>query len=664
MDVLEQAMYLHGVGSEFTKYTGEHVYFSHDTRKQALRCCDIDVSDIVALSAHNFEHDIAKWLKPVTDVSLVKEKDFRLSVRVPESDLDMLIGLEIPSLQINLQQKLIPDVLGDYRYNDIRYVEVGLHLPSIPIGYHNAKLTFKGEQFPTELWIVPSEAFGTDDGDKRVGLSIQLYSLNEKGNLGIGDFGDLKQLIQQSRGQLDYILLNPLHELFEDQPERASPYSPNHRCFLNPLYINLVEAVALATTDTGTQLSRIVEEASQTIKRASFIDYSEVSKIKYEVLGLLYRDYLTWNVERKERAYNEFLSYAVVAASEINEHELTQSHFYQWLAHKQLYDCQTMCERVGMGIGLINDLAVGCANDGEEFREYRHLFANGANVGAPPDPWAEDGQDWGLPALDTKHLSLDNYAYFRRLIKSNMKGVGGLRIDHVMAIRRLWWCFTQEDGHRTGCYMYYPFEHLLSILLIESQLNNVMLIGEDLGIVPEEVRAALKESGIFSNILFYFEKDHLGQFVNPITYRTESLLMIANHDVPPFYGWWQSRDIELRYEYSLINDQKKDELLQERQLEIAKLCTWIHQHSGNQVTALCSPELVYEVLLKILAKSNARLLTVQLDDLDEATVPVNMPGTNLEFPNWRRKLNHSVEDIFNKKLELLKEVKELRTLNG
>lgn len=661
MNLMEQAMYLHGVGYEYTKYTGELVVFPYEVRKRALVLAGVNIDSEEALHSHNHAIDVQPWCDVVESVSLVNQADMLLKIKIPEVLLGGSISIEIEGHTYQNIMLSEEKRFGDYRFNGTLFVEVGVTLPSLAVGYYSCQVILDEQTYRTEVWIVPSKAFCVASTDKLMGLSVQLYTLNEHDNLGIGDFGDLLRLIEISAASIDYILLNPLHELFEHDPERASPYSPNHRCFLNPIYIDISQCLKSLPLKNKSRLQSDYEKQVKLITREKvFIDYTSVSHVKYALLERIYDEYKRLSPDFLLECRQEFQNIYSFDIEASNQAILSRDEFLQWIANKQLKTCQNRAIELGMKIGLISDLAVGCAQDGREFKEYRSLFSASANVGAPPDPWAEEGQDWGLPALDTKRIAQDNYGYFKRLIRSNMADVGGLRIDHVMAIRRLWWCFSMESGVRTGCYMYYPFEHLLALLKIESQLNKTILIGEDLGVVPPEVRDALHSSAISSNILFYFEKDHLGQFVDPTWHRTNSLLMIANHDVPPFYGWWQHSDIGLRLEYGLIDSNKKDELDEARLAERLSLCDWLNRFGKSVVGMENSASDIYNALLIVLSKSKAKYLTIQLDDLDENTIPVNVPGTNMEFPNWRRRLSKSVAEIFEQKADLMATVKHLR----
>ena len=662
MDAISQLFYLHGIGYEFTKYTGEQVFFSEDTRKRALQCCGVDTNNEAQIAQLNYDLDASNWLGLVANVSLVEQQSPLLKIKIDERQQNLPVNITVPSLNINITLNNLYNlaVTGEYYLHGVRYIELAVPINEMPIGYHDAAVKVGEQLARTQIWSVPEQVFQVEDV-KRTGLSIQLYTLKNKAQLGVGDFNDLLELTALcGTKNMDYILLNPLHLLFANIPERASPYSPNSRALLNPLYISVALS---ADAQNNTQLN-VLMDSDDVIDLLNatdqFINYHKVSQVKYALFKALYNHFeLTASNERRE-AFDKFCNENLSTLSTLNSTEPAFDYYLQWQATVQLALCQQSCKDQGMAIGLINDLAVGCAGDGAEFYNQQALFSEGANVGAPPDPWAEAGQNWGLPALNPQSLQHNNYQYYRSLIRANMQSVGGLRIDHVMAIRRLWWCFD-TNGHQDGCYVYYPFEHLLAILKIESHINQSIVIGEDLGIVPPEVKHALSTSGIFSNSLFYFEKQHDGEFLSVDDLAPHCLLMIANHDVPPFSGWWCHDDLNIKQQYELINKSEYEQQKQQRIQEQHKLLRFINSHSNKPELVLNSNATdVYAQLALCLAGSQSGLFALQIDDLDEQKYPVNIPGTDKEYPNWRRVLTHSSKDIFTKNAPLLAAIDSIR----
>ncbi|MDP1756982.1 MAG: 4-alpha-glucanotransferase, partial [Pseudohongiella sp.] len=251
---------------------------------------------------------------------------------------------------------------------------------------------------------------------------------------------------------------------------------------------------------------------------------------------------------------------------------------------------------------------------------------------------------WGLPPLSPRQLSEHAYQPFSKLLRSNMSHCGALRIDHVMALMRLWWCPYEDSGH--GAYVTYPAADLFAILRLESHRQQCMVIGEDLGIVPEEVKRHLSESGIYSNVLFYFEKSSPCQFRQPQDYPERALAMLANHDVPTLAAWWCSGDLELRFALGLTTDpdvlkaqkqQRQQEKLHMLQLLEAQWLLPANRFSEDRVDRPVDHDLA-AALMRCCSRTRSALVSVQLEDLALLQTPVNIPGTSNEYKNWRRKL--------------------------
>lgn len=659
MNAFEQLCYLYGIGSEFTKYTGETVKFSQSVREAALKACDMGFNSIESMHALNYKLDVVPWHSLLPKVSLVEQSAPHLTIRIKDEQAYGPLHLALPELDLSLELSFKKAVFsGEYIDSGTRFVELKLPISrQLPAGYFNAEITHNNEVLTTELWVTPKKAVDFD-GQKQLGVSVQLYTLTSPENYGFGDFSDLQQLINNSaKSGIDFILLNPLHLLFEEQPHRASPYSPSHRGFINPLYISIAECLTHSTfkqlTDEHNSALAILNDA----KQAQYIDYELVADTKYKLLKSLYRHFKQNANLKLQRNFRRFCQTQSILLSAFADDE--RAKFWQWLAQKQLNQCQKLCTSLGMKTGLINDLAVGCAKDGLEFSTNQSIFAKHAEIGAPPDPWAANGQNWGLPVIDPKKIAHNNFSYFKQLIKENMQYFGALRIDHVMSLRRLWWCLTVDD-EQSGCYVYYPFEYLLAILKIESHLNNTGLVGEDLGIVPPEVTEALSLSGIYGNTLFYFEKNHMGEFKHGNDYRENCMLMLSNHDVPPFISWWYAQDVDLKLSLSLCSEDEAKELKSQRLTDKQRVLNWLnksHLNIESNVTEL------FNELVKTLIQTPPKLFSLNFDDLAKQTLPINIPGTDKEYKNWRRRILTPIDDVFASQKSLLNDLTALRKSN-
>ncbi|MFY8350822.1 4-alpha-glucanotransferase [Pseudoalteromonas sp. SSM20] len=638
MNAVEQLCYLQGVALDYVDYYGQQTRIADDVRRQILTACGHDVTNQDYVCDTNFRLDALPWQTVLNAFQVTSSEHAVLKVRAqsfePEKHLEIVISegeTEFCRLHVALTNSL---EIGDYVIDGVRYCEYQIELPSLVANYYQVDVVFssqitKAQSFRATLAVAPPSCFALDENQRPWGISCQLYTLRDKRESGFGDFSSLKELIQRSSEKgADYILLNPLHKLFAKEPERASPYSPNDRNQINPLYISPRLCIDY-TLPNGEYRSD-----------NQFIDYSQATQHKYQCFKVMYLNFCELELAKNTERAEDFNTFVVVHA----DWHLSQFDYYlQWVAKEQLDYCQRYAKNKGMAIGLILDLAVGCSRDGEEYQRNKSLFVKHANIGAPPDPWARDGQDWGLAVQDPVKLKASHFSHFIALIRANMIA-GGLRIDHVMGLLRLWWCVSVND-QPAGCYVYYPFKELLALLCLESHLNQCIVIGEDLGVVPEEIKLDLDNAHVYGNDIFYFEKDAAGQFLSPNEHRKHALVMIANHDVAPFYAWWQSIDIHTREKYQLYsnNEQYGFDLTQREHDKLA-LIHWLKK--ANALPQNDDAKSIYRALVINLATTNSQFLCLQLDDLSGETLAVNIPGTDQEYPNWRRRLSCSLATIF------------------
>jgi len=672
MQSIEQLLYLQGVGHQYTGYNAELVTISDEVRRCVLTACGYDLDDNTSISQANFQLDIAPWFKIINQTSFVNNTDGFFKIRVNEAQLNSKASWQIYQ-NSNLVSANTVDVstlleAGNYHYNDECFYELVLKITDLKIGYYQINITIDDIQESGELIIYPEKAYQSVP-TQIWGVSLQLYSLRGNDNYGIGDFNDLKQIVTYSSAQgADYILVNPLHALFDDEPNRASPYSPSDRLCLNPLYIHIQDIPDFKhCTEAKTLLeSHLSSSTLKTHKDDIYINYELIASYKYQVFYLLFNHFLKLHslsdsnyfklfTDFKSKHQESVKSYGDWVSSLQGLHKQYQNPefilYLQWQAHLQFEQCQQYAKQCEMKVGLIRDLAVGCAQDGNEFQQNESLFIKDASIGAPPDPWALEGQNWGLPPLEPIKLKQSGFKHYIKLLQSNMKYCGALRIDHIMAILRLWWCLLDNKQQNNGCYVYYPFQQLLALLKLESHLNQCAVIGEDLGVVPIEIKSALQSSDIYSNLLFYFEKDHLGEFVPPCELKEHAMIMLANHDVPTFKAWWHKSDINLRNDLKLFDiPEDRFEAIAQRDSDKLKLINWLTQYSSQtnitEFNLETSHQDIYQSILIVLANSKIKLVTIQLDDLDDNELPANIPGTDKVYPNWRRRLSNLPSELF------------------
>lgn len=538
------------------------------------------------------------------------------------------------------------------------------------------------------------------DNGRFWGLSVQLYSLRSRRNWGMGDFTDLAALVDvlASAGG-DFIGLNPLHALFPDNPAHISPYSPSHRAFLNVLYID-VEAVPefaasaaarsrLASADFQARLARL--------RATEVVDYIGVAQAKFEILPLLFdrfrqaggaraRAFADWRAQQGEalerfaryealqarfrkaagawgwpawpQEYRDPAAQAVTDFARTHADAVAYGAWLQWIADTQLAAVAAHTKQRGMAIGLYQDLAVGANFGGAEVWSWQSVFAigqdgiGGASTGAPPDELNLLGQDWGLPPFIPHRLEAAGYAPFIDILRANMKHAGALRIDHAMGLTRLFWV-PSDTPATEGAYVHYDFDALLGLVARESRENACLVIGEDLGTVPEGFRERLFDAGVLSYHPLMFERYPDGQFRLPADMPRQALVAASTHDLPTLAGFWRGVDLDVRTRLMLFpSDELRQRLITERGWDRGRLLWALEREgllpSGVGKDPAALPELTLAVIAAIhayLARSPAMLLAVQPEDLFGLTEQINVPGTlEDQHPNWQRKLPVPVED--------------------
>ncbi len=676
----EKLLYLCGVASEFLNYSGERCVVPQDDRLRLLRLAGHSIDSPAAVAEEIFELDVSHWLKGLKAVS-VTSADARVSLYNAPELLAQRLHWEVLTEQGQQHHgSVIPRDLaecGEYHYNGTRYSARELPLGKLALGYHTLRIRQDSREITASLIVCPVRAFdvATDNraNDKLWGISCQLYSLRSARNWGVGDFADLRELITLAAAEgADIVGINPLHALCSTKPDSVSPYSPSDRRFLNPLYIALDEVAEYQQAPSIRTLSDAADFQVQlrALRDLDWVDHHAVCTLKYQILELAFSEFLSRHSKSESARGREFEAFVVEQGEALQQFaDFEQQHniyarqhradgrFYcylQWLARQQLEACQHTAIAAGMRIGLMGDFAVGAVAEGCEVSANASLYVSACSVGAPPDAYSSEGQNWGLPAMDPVALRRNRYHNFIDLMRANMRGVGALRIDHVMSLQRLWWCFPIEAGAQSkGVYVYYPMQDLLSILCLESQRNRCLIVGEDLGVVSPEVRQAMQQCGLYGNDLFYFTQYLDGRFWPLAERRREALLAVTSHDVPTLFDWWSEQDITRRFELGVIKAlEERDELYRQRERDKRHLLQWLAHHQllppDRQDADLRKPMdmALCESVHRACARSTSRLMLLQLEDLQLLQAPINIPATSQEYPNWRRKQGLNTVEIF------------------
>ncbi len=595
-----------------------------------------------------------------------------------------------------------------------RYVRLSFSLPAnLSMGYYDVKAWSQGGAVRTEaafrLIVAPERCYVPDalaTNRRMWGFALQLYSLRSDRNWGIGDFHDLATVVRWAGTLGAGVLgLNPLHALKNSKPYHISPYSPNSRLFLNDLYID-VEQVAECKTSTEVQ-QRLADPAFRAqldaARAGDLVDYNAVTSLKRAVLDLCYRTFLRENFEGAEpnlkpktargwffhqyvqREGEPLVQYALFQALEDERHfvqsgsvvwpdwpesyrmpsseavqEFKRRHmkkvrffqYLQWLAAEQLTALVRRTEEGGMPIGFYHDMALGSDRYGADGWRFQDVLAMKADCGAPPDAFAPEGQNWGFSPADPVRLKASGYEYFIEMLRNNLRYGGAIRIDHVMALFRLFW-IPRGLPATAGTYVQYPADDLLAILALESTRSRALVIGEDLGTVPDWVRDRLDAAGVLSYRVLYFERTGAGTFKPPDAYPAQSLAVVTTHDLPTLSGFWEGADIETRAKLGLVeSEQARNSLLAQRQSEKKWMLAALKAEGllppGLSDDPAYTPAMTTELAAAIhvyLARSPAWMVLANIDDVIGSRAQANLPGTLDQHPNWCRKLGVGLNEL-------------------
>jgi 4-alpha-glucanotransferase len=596
-----------------------------------------------------------------------------------------------------------------------RFVRVAVGFPQdLPLGYYSVKSSMKGGSTNAEsafrLVVAPERCFIPEplqQGVRWWGIALQLYSLRSHRNWGVGDFGDLATVVEWAGRQLGaaVIGLNPLHALKNAKPYHISPYSPHSRLFLNDLYIEMEQVAEYGTTpEVQRRLADPAFRAQiEAARQCDLIDYPAVASAKRHILDLCCRAFLRdnftgmepelkpttprgWSFHRfLEREGESLAHYALFQALE-EAHQSMQSasaiwadwpesyrtpasagvdeffrqhlprvrffQYVQWLAAEQLQALVTKAREAGMPIGLYHDFALGSDRYGADGWRSQDVLAFKADCGAPPDAFAPEGQNWGFSPLDPLRLRMSGYQYVIELLRNNFRYGGAVRIDHVMSLFRLFW-IPRGLPPSMGTYVHYRDDELLAILALESVRAQALVIGEDLGTVPDWVRDRLGASGVLSYRVLYFERTHWGAWKSPMEYPSQALAVVTTHDLPTLSGYWLGTDIETRSTLGLFpSEDARTAMMAERQREKAGILAALKSESllppGVSDDPAQVPTMTNELMEQLhqyLARSPAWIVLANIEDVVGIQAQTNLPGTVDQHPNWSRKLSVTVEEL-------------------
>ena len=707
--LLEQLVEYRGIESHYNDAWGRPTNIATATKTKLLSAMGYQVDEPNLLLNQVQENSNNAWLSVLNPVQVLRvEENLQIVVRLPiELVTDEYIAHINTELGEIIEHRFVPidcQLVNVAHIEGMEFQEYLIDIPiTLPLGYHSLSLVIDDDELGSmRLIIAPSSCYKPKallQGQKVWGISVQLYCLRSDNNWGVGDFSDLSFLVEKLAKQgAQFVGLNPIHALYPANPSACSPYGPSSRRWLNFIYIDVTALDGYQQASTQAVVNDIdFQQKLQKARSTDLVDYELVTELKLNALEKVFAhqnsQYLSKNTKLNKifktfvveggeslktlavydalqeslvaqqkpssgwpvfpKELSDFYNPAVKTFSKKNAKRVKFFLWLQWQAALQLEQANQVAEQNNMSIGLYRDLAVGVSEGSAEIWGNKELYCTKASIGAPPDILGPLGQNWGLPPMDPEKLYEQQYQPIIELFDANMRATGALRIDHVMALLRLWWVAKGDDA-KEGGYVYYPVDDLLAILALESHRHQSLVIGEDLGTVPDEIRTKLAENGVYSYRVFFFEQADDGGFFSPAHYPEQSMSTLTTHDMPTLTGYWHCDDLALGKKLGLYpTDEILSTLYTSRHENKQSILDTLHGHHSvndevgrNGHNVAMSKALNFGMQLHMAAGSSA-LLSLQLEDWLEMDKPVNIPGTFNEYPNWRRKLSRNLQDIFN-----------------
>ncbi|HEX3878182.1 MAG TPA: 4-alpha-glucanotransferase, partial [Bryobacteraceae bacterium] len=607
--LLDRAAALCGIEPEYWDIFGRHHVTTQEAKQTILRAMGWAAGNAEELERSYAERARREWQRLAPPSLVVMECDnLELPLSLPADAQGETVHLDVrreDGTTETLTYRAAELEQTDSASIDGRnYVRVRARLPlRLPPGYHNISAHCGSAEAATRYIVAPQRAFQYPEfanGGRTAGICIALYGLRSDRNWGCGDFRDLHGLIDWAADELHvaFVGLNPLHAIHNRRPYNTSPYLPNCIFYQNFLYLDIEAMAEYRRCEKARKLreSESVKRELDELRAAEFVEYERVAALKMRFLWLLYaqfqrdahkdpavaKEFHAFR-EREGDLLHRFALFCALdnhlhclnpdlwlwtewpAALQDPDSEETRAFakkyapkvtFFEWLQWQidlQLQGAQQHARDRKLSIGLYHDLALATDRFGSDLWAHRPFFTGGCRVGAPPDDFAPQGQDWGFPPPNSQKHREDGYRLFAESIRKNCRRGGALRIDHVMRLFRLYWIPDGCDATQ-GAYVRETSEDYVRVLALESMRNQVTVVGEDLGTVEPEIRETLARFGILSYRLFFFEKNRQGEFRSGAEYPTQSLVSSTTHDLPTLAGFWTGADIEARRKAGVIDD--------------------------------------------------------------------------------------------------------------
>ncbi len=659
-----------GVSTSYWDQSGQQRYTAAATVRSILAALGVDASGPGQVTAALADLTDQPWRRTLPPVVVVRSgRIASVAVHVPHgSGVSVRVQLEDGGIRHDVVQV---DRWVEPRVMDGRLVgEATFAVPGdLPLGWHRLHAELDGGDAASCALVVTPARLEEPPDSTRWGFMTQLYSLRSRRSWGIGDLGDLADLASWSGRELGagFVLVNPLQAASPVPPMAPSPYLPVTRRFVNPMYLR-VEAIpeyAYLDADDRAAVDGLAAPLQAASRSTDLLDRDASWVAKHDALqrvfavpmsvgrrtsftayveeqGVGLRDYATWAalVEEygiKRADWPSGLSdprSSAVAAERQRLLPTVEFHCWlQWQLDEQLGTAQRAARGAGMTAGIVHDLAVGGHPDGADAWALADVLAADVSVGAPPDMYNQQGQDWSQPPWRPDALAEAAYLPYRDMLRTILRNAGGLRIDHVLGLFRLWWVPRGKPAWQ-GTYVSYDHEALLGILCLEAQRAGAVIVGEDLGTVEPWVRDVLADRGILGTSILWFERWDSGEPKTPDHWRQLCMGSVTVHDLPPTAGYLQLEHVRIRAELGVLTRP----LAEEQTAAAAEVADWLEVLRRERLIEADGTPAVGDVvtaLHQLLSRAPCRLLGVGLPDAVGEIRTQNQPGTDQEYPNWR-----------------------------
>ena len=674
-EALARAAAESGIEPEYTDTWGRSHSPSQEITGSILGALNVPTGSVEQIGRYLDSRAAAAWSSALDPTVVVREDADALPLRIPAAQAGASVKLEIQWENGDIQHHWfwLPELQNRRQasFGEREFLEKPLPLPKpLRLGYHRVRVYWMKdpelEVFGETRFIVcPERAYNL--GRRKAGLAISLFGLRSARNWGIGDTADLRGVIDAfGPSGVQFIALNPLHAIANRQPYNTSPYLPQSSRYRNFLYLD-VERVPGYRADAS-----ICSEV-ETLRSSEFVEYERVAEVKLAALAAAFERFASGGASSDRAQFDSFAQaegapleayalYCVLdeemhrcdpnvwiwtqwpeeyrdphsrAVAEFAAHNRARIEFFkflQWQLDAQFAEAQSYARERGMSIGLYHDLALATDRYGSDLWAHREYFVEGCRVGAPPDGFAPNGQDWAFPPPARDAHRSDGYGLFAQTIRHCARHGGALRIDHFMRFFRLYW-IPDEFRPADGAYVRDRAEDLLGILALESVRNRFVVIGEDLGTVEGSVRERMARAAMMGCRVLWFERNLDGSFRGPGEYAPSAAVSTTTHDLPTLAGFFTGRDIEARREAGLIDEASFHRQRADRDRDMQHL---------NQ--ALAAAGFAGDPLGFVLS-TPCELAIVYQEDLTGETEQQNLPASTWQYPNWRRKTKVAVEDL-------------------